>query len=93
MIRALALILLIAMSSCSDKRLYSSITVYDWDDETEECINTSVDFPGKIVINTKRSYIKANIFGEEKKFKIESYKYRYNFMSLFHRKKKGNQSL
>jgi len=46
---------------------------------------------GSIVYNTSMKYIKANVFGENKKFKVESFKYGYRpfYLGIFNRKKEA----
>lgn len=74
----LLILLVILLTGCSQYREYSSITIYDPIENSDDCESIKVEIEGKIIINTARKFIKANVFGEEKKFKIESYKYGYN---------------
>jgi hypothetical protein len=86
----LLFLFLIVLSGCSSIKEYKSITVYDVIDNSDDCTATTLEKKGKIIINTSRGFIKANVFGEEKKFNIESYKYSYPPFTIFKQKKDRN---
>jgi len=89
-----AILLIFVLSSCS-KQLYQydHITVYDPIDNSDDRSYASTVLDGNIEVNTSRKYIKANVFGEEKKFKIEFFVYGYPPFTFLFRKKKDRKSI
>lgn len=85
--RLLLFIIIPLLFSCSDVRRYNFMSEYKQDTLTGGCYPYNIDGEGKIKVNTKLGYIKAEVFGEKQKFVIKSYEYRYKFLSLFHKKR------
>ena len=88
----IAIILILALSSCTDVRHFSSYSTYEMIENSDDCEPIDNDTSGKIKVNTKFGFVKANVFGEYKKFEIDSYKYHYRFMAIF-KKKKDRKSI
>lgn len=79
--------ILLLLSSCTSVREYNSITVYDPIENSDDCLHSSIDIDGDIVYNTAMKYVKANVFGEEKKFKIEFFVYGYRPFTFWKKRK------
>jgi hypothetical protein len=83
----LFLLIFLAFLSCKSVREYNSITVYDPIDNSDDCMYSTLEAEGNIVYNTSFNYIKASVFGEDKKFKIEFFVYGYRPFTFWKKRK------